>query len=155
MGCVAGDDINSSRYAAHDVHECFYGLMKTGHRFRRSAPIAVVAAVAVAIVVLCWYYYSHDPSSGPSLKCTFKVLTGYDCPGCGSQRAFHALLHGRFALAWSYNPMVFFAVPAAVYYLIIESGRRRWPRLHAASVNPFIISAILIAITAFWIGRNI
>lgn len=114
-----------------------------------------VAAAAIAFVCLCWYFYTHDPDTSFSLKCTFKMLTGYDCPGCGSQRAFHAMLHGDLASAWGYNPMVFFAVPAAVYYLIVEAGRKRWPRLHAASVSPFIIIAFFVAIVAFWIGRNL
>lgn len=114
-----------------------------------------VAVAAIAFVCFCWYCYTHDPEQGFSFKCTFRLLTGYDCPGCGSQRAFHALLHGKFARAWEFNPMVFFAVPAAVYYLIVEGGRYRWPRLYAASVNPYIVSAIFVAIIAFWIGRNL
>lgn len=29
------------------------------------------------------------------LPCPFKYLTGYDCPGCGFQRSFLALLRGN------------------------------------------------------------
>lgn len=65
------------------------------------------------------------------------------------------MLHGNIAEAWHFNPMVFFAVPLAAYYFIVEAGRRRWPRLHAASVRPVIIIAIFIAIVAYWIGRNL
>lgn len=121
----------------------------------RSMKILAVAAAVIALVCFCMYYHSHDPDTTFSFKCTFKMLTGYDCPGCGSQRAFHAFLHGEFARAWEYNPLVFFAVPAAVYYLVVEAGRYRWPRLHAASVNPFVLIAFFIAILAFWIGRNL
>jgi len=31
-------------------------------------------------------------------------MTGIDCPGCGMQRAFIALLKGEFALSVSLNP---------------------------------------------------
>lgn len=120
--------------------------------------VAVTAAAAAALITvagLAWYYYTHDPSEGAGAKCTFKLLSGYDCPGCGSQRALHAMLHGEIAQAWHFNPMVFFAVPLAAYYFIVEAGRRRWPRLHAASVKPVIIIAIFIAIVAYWIGRNL
>ena len=99
--------------------------------------VAVTAAAAAALITvagLAWYYYTHDPSEGAGAKCTFKLLTGYDCPGCGSQRALHAMLHGDIAQ---------------------EAGRRHWPRLHAASVKPVIIIAIFIAIVAYWIGRNL
>ncbi len=120
-------------------------------------PLAIIAAALAALAAAgatVWYYYTVDPTEG-GLKCTFRLITGYDCPGCGSQRAFHALLHGDIARAWSFNPMVFFAVPLAAYYLVVEAGRRRWPRLHRASIHPAIIIAIFIALIAYWIGRNI
>lgn len=31
------------------------------------------------------------------LTCPIKALTGFDCPGCGMQRSFIALLQGNFA----------------------------------------------------------
>lgn len=121
-------------------------------KFRMAATAAALLAVAA---IFCWYYYNHDPLAGRSPRCLFRLLTGYDCPGCGSQRAFHALLHGDIASAWSYNPFVFFAVPTAVFYIIVENGRRTWPRLHARAVRPAILTAILLAIIAWWILRNL
>lgn len=32
--------------------------------------------------------------------CTFKLLTGYDCPGCGLSRSFTYMGHGRIADAF-------------------------------------------------------
>lgn len=120
---------------------------------------AMIVAVAFVTVIFMvgagWYYYTYDPSDGAGLECTFKLITGYDCPGCGSQRALHAFLHGDIHKAWSFNPMIFFAIPIAVYYLILETGRRHWPRLHATSVHPLIIIVLFIAVIAYWIGRNI
>ncbi len=142
------------RHDTFDVCQRLNGLMKAPGAHHRLATIAAAAAVIAIIVAGIWYYYTTDPSTG-GLKCTFKLLTGYDCPGCGSQRALHALLHGEFAKAWNFNPMVFFAVPLALYYLIVEAGRKRWPRLHAASIRPLIIVAIFIGIVAYWIIRNL
>ncbi|MGQ3014860.1 MAG: DUF2752 domain-containing protein [Flavobacteriales bacterium] len=31
----------------------------------------------------------------PMLPCAFKTFTGHECPGCGIQRAFQALLQGN------------------------------------------------------------
>lgn len=121
-------------------------------RFRATA---TAAALLVVAAIFCIYYYNIDPASGHAPRCLFKLLTGYDCPGCGSQRAFHALLHGHIARAWGYNPFVFFAVPAAAFYIVTEAGRDNWPRFHAAAVHPAVLTAILIAITGWWIGRNI
>lgn len=123
----------------------------------RNIKPARIAAVTAAILVLAGaaaFYYHADPASGLMPRCAFHYLTGYQCPGCGFQRALHALLHGDIAAAWSYNPFAFFAVPAAAALIIIEANRHRWPHLHARCVHPLVISAIFIAITAFWIGRN-
>lgn len=117
-------------------------------------------AVAFATVIFfAWavfdYAYTHDPATTPSPKCFFRLLTGWDCPGCGSQRAAYAMLHGRVADAWRLNPFIFFAVPVAVFYLVVEAGRRKWPGLHSRATHPLAIVAILLAIIAWWIGRNL
>ncbi len=88
-------------------------------------------------------------------KCTIKALTGWDCPGCGSQRALHALLHGRWADAWSANPYFLIAVPAALVLGLIELRRAAWPRLYAAVYRPWLFYAILAATLAWWVLRNI
>ena len=54
---------------------------------------------------LVFYYVFNPESNRFLLKCPFKFATGFDCPGCGSQRALHALLHGEFIQAFSYNPL--------------------------------------------------
>lgn len=36
-------------------------------------------------------------------SCSIKNLTGYECPGCGMQRAFIALLKGNIADSFAYN----------------------------------------------------
>lgn len=71
--------------------------------------IAMAVALAAAIVLL----YVFDPMSvGFSYRCPVKALTGLDCPGCGGQRAVHALLHFRVREAFAYNP---FLVVVAIY----------------------------------------
>ena len=88
-------------------------------------------------------------------RCTFKLMTGYDSPGCGFQRALHALLHGRAAEAWGYNPFVFFAVPGALFYIVVESGRRHWPKLHRRATSPRALWGILLVVVCWWIVRNV
>ena len=118
--------------------------------------IAIWVAAIIAATLLIYYYYTADPAKSISApKCVFKLLTGWDCPGCGSQRALHALLHGHIAQAWNFNPFIFFAVPVAIFYAIIETGRTRWPKLHAKAIHPAILIPIALAITAWWILRNI
>src|SRR5580693_9291812 len=53
--------------------------------------VAMLAAVAVGAVLLELF----DPAtSGIFPPCPFRYLTGWYCPGCGSLRAIHQLLHG-------------------------------------------------------------
>lgn len=117
--------------------------------------MAAIAAAIVVIAVIALFYYLADPSSAYMPRCTFKAVTGYDCPGCGFQRALHAALHGEFAEAWRYNAFVFFAVPAALCFIAAESVRKEHPRMHRTMFHPAVLTAILIAILSWWLGRNI
>ncbi len=120
-------------------------------KIKQLATTAVVAAAVAAVTAaVAFLYYEHDPASPVAPKCLFRLISGYDCPGCGSQRALHALLHGRLAEAWGFNPYVFFAAPAGAAFVVIEAGRARWPRLHRA-----VIAAVLAATVAWWIFRNV
>lgn len=62
----------------------------------------------IAAIAVLFFYNPTEVSFYP--RCPSKLITGYDCPGCGSLRGLHALLHGDFAAAWSYNPAIFFAI---------------------------------------------
>lgn len=112
----------------------------------------LATAALVAVVALCIYYYKWEPGAWAAPRCTLRLLTGYDCPGCGSQRAFHALLHGGVAEAWGYNPAVFFAIPLAACYFAVERLPRR---VGAVLQHPAFILGIAVAIVAWWVGRNI
>lgn len=119
---------------------------------RRSIIIAVIAAVAAIIVAL---YAFIDPESGFFPRCSFLMLTGLQCPGCGSQRAFHALLHGDIAAAWHYNAMLFFFVPLIALMLFVEWQHERWPRLSARLTSPAFIWVLLGILAAWTLFRNL
>ena len=117
-----------------------------------------IAATATAVLVaffICVYYYHHDPAAGGAPRCMFRLVTGWDCPGCGSQRAIHSLLHGHLGRAWQFNPFIFFAVPIGAFYLFIETWRDRFPRLHTGANRPAILIFIAVAVVLWWILRNL
>ena len=118
-------------------------------------PIAVTAAVLLAAAALTGYYML-GADSGLYPRCMFLQLTGWQCPGCGSQRALHALLHGHFAQAWHYNAMLFILTPLIIA-LTAASGPagRRYPKLHHILNSRTSILIILIAITGWTIFRNL
>lgn len=111
-----------------------------------------IAAAALAVVVV---YGMFDPSTHPFPRCVFKLVTGWDCPGCGSQRALHSLLSGRVGEAWAFNPYVFFAVPAAAFFGIVESFQARCPKLHHAVIRPATYYALILLTIIWTIARNL
>ena len=66
-------------------------------RNRKGSVLPVVISVAAAIVLTAaiFLYSEFDPAGSVFWpKCPFHLLTGLECPGCGSQRAVHSLLNG-------------------------------------------------------------
>ncbi len=112
----------------------------------RTITATAIAIIAVAVIV---YLGLYDPTQYPAPRCMFKALTGYQCPGCGTQRAVHALLHGHPGQAWTYNPALFILAPLAALYL--WNPRRLQPILHSWRTTATIAAAIIL----WWIGRNV
>jgi Protein of unknown function (DUF2752) len=83
-------------------------------------PLLVTSAFLV--VIGGWVLYTFPPVMTAFYpQCVFKQVTGLDCPGCGTTRALHALLHGSVVEAFHFNPMLFvmmfvggFAVPSVM-----------------------------------------
>ena len=122
-------------------------------RKKRVTIAVIVAAVAVAVL-----FCTTDPSETIWMpKCFFKLLTGYDCPGCGSSRAFYALLHGHIGEALRFNPILAVALPcvATLIWLQYFGGKERFPRLYNALTGRMATGIILGVIFLYWVGRNI
>ena len=47
--------------------------------------------------------------------CHFHSLTGLHCPGCGSSRALHELLHGNFIEAIRLNALLLFCLAGSMW----------------------------------------
>ncbi len=120
---------------------------------RRS--LLLVVAVLV-MLVLGFIYYALDPSTSDAFpRCSFLSLTGYKCPGCGGQRAVHALLNGDVAGAFRFNALLMIAVPWMGLCLFAEGRRTRNPRLYAR-LNPELLMSLFLALTlSWWLLRNI
>lgn len=83
----------------------------------------------------------------------FRTLTGHNCPGCGSQRMLHALLHGDFAAAWGYNAFLLIMLPVIVVMIYLEFRAERFPRLYSAFHSLAAVIILLSAILIWWIIR--
>ena len=87
-------------------------------------------------------------------RCVFYSVTGLRCPGCGTQRALHAMLTGDFAAAWHYNAFLMVMLPVIVLLLGAEWPRKRTPRLYVAVNSKWVVALVLVAVMAWWIVRN-
>ena len=67
-----------------------------------------------------YYFYQHDPAQSETvfILCVTKNISGIDCPGCGSQRAFHELLHGNFIKAAKLNLTIYFYIPLLLFLFL-------------------------------------
>ena len=88
--------------------------------------------------------------------CPFHYLTGWYCPGCGSLRAIHQLLHGNVRAAWAMNPLSVVLFPFLAYGLAREAisyGTGR-PLPQFAAPGAWI-RALCALIVLFGIVRNL
>src|SRR5712691_1305389 len=82
---------------------------------RRLTVILLWPTLAVAGV----YLFIFEPGkSGFFPVCPFRALTGFACPGCGTARGLHALLHGDLATAFALNPLMVLSLPFLLYALV-------------------------------------
>lgn len=70
-------------------------------------------------LVLCALTYFLDPNQVNLFPpCPFAYFTGLYCPGCGSLRSLHSLLHADFLRAFSYNPLLVLSLPAFLFLTV-------------------------------------
>lgn len=108
------------------------------------------AAVALMAAAFFTFYLWIVNATGFMPRCPVKWSTGWDCPGCGSQRAFMALLHGHPMAALRANLIL----PLAMAYLAVMllswlmPDSRRLKRLADRLTSPaalLVLAAILLA----------
>lgn len=102
-----------------------------------------------------WVYYTMNPLSSPLFpKCPFLMWTGWKCPGCGSQRAIHALLHGDVPAAWGYNALLVVSIPILFILLYAEGIRIKRPSLYMHIHRPIFIWIYFLVVIVWWLCRN-
>lgn len=103
--------------------------------------IAGLALAALAVLL-----YAFDPvQTAWYPKCLFHQLTGLSCPGCGTARALHALVHLRVADAFWYNPAL---LPSLLYVGWLAADAKR-------AARPRIVWTYLVLLLVWWVARNL
>jgi hypothetical protein len=111
---------------------------------------AFILAGAMATSVLL--YFINPSEAGTWFpKCPFRYFTRLDCPGCGSLRGLHSLLHGNVLQTADYNLMLLPALlllGSGFYTNITGRGKQVWAFFNKPGI-------VLTVICAFWVARNI
>ncbi|HMQ16166.1 MAG TPA: DUF2752 domain-containing protein [Phycisphaerae bacterium] len=112
--------------------------------------LALLAAAAALL-------YAVDPAGGrwfpPS---PFRALTGFHCPGCGSLRALHRLMHGRVGEALGCNPLMVVILPFISYAALRSAVEQRFGRrLPGVRPNYLAIYALAALMVAYGVARNV
>ena len=90
--------------------------------------------------------FAYDPSVTAFYpRCVFHSLTGWQCPGCGTTRALHQLLHGHFRDAFRFNAMLFVFAP----FLATAAAKPEWFR------RAWVGWTALMLVVGWWILRNL
>ena len=80
------------------------------------------------------------------IPCPFKYLTGYDCPGCGFQRALIALIKGDFQESFQLYPPT---IPLLLTFMIGLSANYWWAERSKVLINALVIITGSIVIISY------
>lgn len=120
---------------------------------RRTKSLGLLATV-FGVVAILYLFSPYDSGIYPA--CPFKALTNLHCPGCGTLRGLHELLHGHLGTAFGLNPLMVLSLPFVAFSIIkyIAAGilgltERR------IFIPAGVIWLLLGFIILFWILRNL
>ena len=115
----------------------------------------ILIGIAIAAVLGVFVYYSFNPEEYPFPQCPFYLLTGLECPGCGSQRALYQLLHLNIVQACRYNALFVISIPFLAFLVLADVLKYRFPKMYVASRNTGMSWCVLLVIVLWTVVRNI
>ncbi|WIM88802.1 DUF2752 domain-containing protein [Candidatus Mycobacterium wuenschmannii] len=106
---------------------------------------------AVAVVGALAYVGLVDPHNPGAIFpiCPFRLLTGLNCPGCGTLRMVHDVLHGDVAAAVNDNVVLLVGLPLLAGWIVLRRRRGQWPLTLPAAVT------VLVTLATWTVVRNL
>ena len=122
---------------------------------RQRLQIFIVTIAVIALSLLYFFYPASQGSFHPD--CIFNKLTGLFCPGCGSQRAISALLHGDILRAADFNIMLLLSLPLLGYaaFVFICNAFKERKLEQRIFHSPLFAKSFLTIVLLFGILRNL
>lgn len=111
----------------------------------------------VIILLITGYYFFLNPYEQEYffISCPFYKITGFQCSGCGSQRAFHEILHLNFREAFHQNALVLIAIPYFSLIFFTSFFQEKFAKLRQLLIGKKTILILFIFIILFGIFRNL
>ncbi|WP_379970097.1 DUF2752 domain-containing protein [Epilithonimonas sp. UC225_85] len=106
------------------------------------------------LCIICIYYFIDPSKNSFFLKCPLRLITGYECAGCGVQRAFHELLHFRLLEAFKYNPLFVILIPILLIAILISFSKNQKLRLSHFMTSKLFVFAVIIIVCVFSVLKN-
>lgn len=115
-----------------------------------------IAFYAFFVCLICLYFFNDPSKSSFFLRCPLKTITGYECAGCGVQRAFHELLHLRFLDAFKFNPLFIISILILLIVLVINfsNNEKLKPGIARFFKSKTFVFVVLIIVFVFSLLKN-
>jgi len=108
-----------------------------------------------AIAIFLFFFNPANPSNQWFPKCPFRLLTGWQCPGCGSTRACYQLLHLHPVAAFKLNPLLVMTLPFIIYgFLGFTRSAITGKPQRRIFIPSLYLWAWLVLLVFFWVFRN-
>lgn len=118
-------------------------------RGRRAQSLLALGAFSFVVAVLVFV----DPRTARFAPvCPLHVTTGLHCPGCGTGRALHALVHGDLGAALRLNVLAVATIPV---FLALATRAALRPAEKLPAPPRWLRIAVYVLLAAFFVARNL
>jgi len=118
-----------------------------------SSILAFVMFAATGAAAILFFFNPAQYGFYP--VCYFHAATGLNCPGCGSLRALHQLLHGHIAEAARLNLLLFLCLPFLAWLIARFVIARLRGQTATFGIQPAWLWTFLCAAVLFTVLRNL
>jgi hypothetical protein len=122
----------------------------------RQRTMAVVIWLGLGVIAIFLFFFNPaSPANQWFPKCPFRLLTGWQCPGCGTTRACYQLLHLHPVAAFKLNPLMVMTLPFIIYGFLgfTRSAITGKPQRRIFIPSTYLW-AWLVVLVFFWVFRN-
>jgi hypothetical protein len=122
----------------------------------KSKPIFPILIAIMLLGVLLLYFFWNPSNNNFFPKCPLYSLTGIYCPGCGSQRAMHQIIHGNIIEGLRHNYLIALLGIVLLYQALLFMVHKLYNKSFYNILHQSLtIKIILVLILVFWLLRNI